>query len=63
MMQQNSSTNLRRPNRVAGKSDRRAVRTYLLCRILWPIVVQHRHLFFTSHESKTLPMKSHLKPV
>ncbi|MFY9619584.1 MAG: hypothetical protein WAM70_16810 [Pyrinomonadaceae bacterium] len=63
MMQQNSSTNLRRPGRVGGKSKPRVTLTCLLCRILWPILVEHRHVFLASHESKTPPMKSHFKPV
>jgi hypothetical protein len=33
--------------------------TCLLCRVLWPIVVQHRHLLFDcSSETKTLFLKS-----
>lgn len=46
MMHQNSSTNVRRPSRVSGKSKPRAMVTCLLCRVLWPVVVQHRHLMF-----------------
>jgi hypothetical protein len=57
MMQQNSSTNSRRPSGVIGKSNRRAVMTCLLCRILGRIVVQHRHLACDAPLSERSPSR------
>lgn len=54
---------LREVNPVTARASRRSFRkhgtalrsTCLLCRILWPIVVQHRHLLFDcSSETNTL---------
>ena len=54
---------LREVNPVTARGSKRSFRkhapglraTCLLCRVLWPIVVQHRHLLFDSSlEAKTL---------
>src|SRR5258707_8153160 len=52
---------LREMNSVAARKSRRSFRKQttvaacLLCRVLWPIVVQHRHLLFDcSSEGNTL---------
>lgn len=54
---------LREMNSVAAHGSRRSFRKHettkraacLLCRVLWPMVVQHRHLQFDDAlESKTL---------
>jgi hypothetical protein len=58
---------LREVNPVAARRSRRSLRkpetalpaTCLLCRVLWPIVVQHRHLLFdcSSEAKATVPTK------
>jgi hypothetical protein len=58
---------LREVNPVAARRSRRSLRkhetavpaTCLLCRVLWPIVVQHRHLLFdySSEAKTTVPTK------
>ncbi len=43
------------PNRSLGKHELAQAAPCLICRVLWPIVIQHSHLLFDySGEAKTL---------
>jgi hypothetical protein len=50
-----NSAKARSSRRNFQKQERALRATCLLCRILWPIVVQHRHFLFDySSEAKTI---------
>ena len=55
MLHEINSARARSSRRNFQKQERALGATCLLCRILWPIVVQHRHLIFDySSEAKTI---------